>query len=171
MPDTEPVRKISIIARGMAAGYTLQVPSEERKMRTKTGFTSEISTLLGGYCAEKIKFGEMTTGASNDLGRASEMARKLVKEYGMSSLGPISFGEKDEMVFLGKELSTQRNYSEKIAERIDEEVDIIIKEAQKKAEILLIKHKDLLEKVAKDLIEKETIERAEFEKLIKSGRK
>ena len=99
------------------------------------------------------------------------MARKLVKEYGMSSLGPISFGEKDEMVFLGKELSTQRNYSEKIAERIDEEVDIIIKEAQKKAEILLIKHKDLLEKVAKDLIEKETIERAEFEKLIKSGRK
>ncbi|OGG40449.1 cell division protein FtsH [Candidatus Jorgensenbacteria bacterium RIFCSPLOWO2_01_FULL_45_25b] len=173
MPDTEPVRKISIIARGMAAGYTLQVPSEERKMRTKTGFTSEISTLLGGYCAEKIKFGEMTTGASNDLGRASEMARKLVKEYGMSSLGPISFGEKEEMVFLGKEISTQRNYSEKIAERIDEEVDMIIKEAQRKAEVLLIKHRNLLEKVAKDLIEKETIERAEFEKLmgIKNNKK
>ena len=173
MPDTEPVRKISIIARGMAAGYTLQVPSEERKMRTKTGFTSEISTLLGGYCAEKIKFGEMTTGASNDLGRASEMARKLVKEYGMSSLGPISFGEKEEMVLLGKEISTQRNYSEKIAERIDEEVDMIIKEAQRKAEVLLIKHRNLLEKVAKDLIEKETIERAEFEKLmgIKNNKK
>ena len=96
MPDTEPVRKISIIARGMAAGYTLQAPSEVRRLKTKTGFMSEISTLLGGYCAEKIKFGEMTTGASNDLSRASEMARRLVKEYGMSSLGLIAFGEKEE---------------------------------------------------------------------------
>jgi len=168
MPETEPVRKISIIARGMAAGYTLQVPSEERKMKTKTGFMSEIATLLGGYCAEKIKFGEMTTGASNDLARASEMARKLVKEYGMSSLGPISFGEKEELVFLGKEISEQRNYSEKIAERIDEEVDVIIKGAQKQAQIVLLKHKNLLDKVGKDLIEKETIERDEFEKLIGS---
>ncbi|MFA6992467.1 MAG: ATP-dependent zinc metalloprotease FtsH [Candidatus Gracilibacteria bacterium] len=166
MPDTEPVRKISIIARGMAAGYTLQVPSEERKMRTKTGFISEIATLLGGCSAEKIKFGEMTTGASNDLSRASDMARRLVKEFGMSSLGLIAFGEKEDLVFLGKEISEQRNYSEKIAERIDEEVDVIIKGAQKQAEVILIKHKLLLDKVAKDLIEKETIEREEFEKLI-----
>ena len=166
MPETEPVRKISIIARGMAAGYTLQVPSEERKMKTKTGFMSEIATLLGGYCAEKIKFGEMTTGASNDLGRASELARKLVKSYGMSSLGPISFGEKEELVFLGKEISEQRNYSEKVAERIDEEVDIIIKGAQKQAEIVLLKHKNLLDKVGKDLVEKETIEKEEFERII-----
>jgi len=166
MPETEPVRKISIISRGMAAGYTLQVPSEERKMKTKTGFISEIATLLGGYCAEKIKFGEMTTGASNDLSRASELARKLVKEYGMSSLGPISFGEKEELIFLGKEISEQRNYSEKIAERIDEEIDIIIKGAQKQAQIVLLKHKNLLDKVGKALIEKETIEREEFEKLI-----
>jgi cell division protease FtsH len=166
MPETEPIRKISIIARGMAAGYTLQVPSEERKMKTKTGFMSEIATFLGGYCAEKIKFGEMTTGASNDLARASEMARKLVKEYGMSSLGPISFGEKEELVFLGKEISEQRNYSEKIAERIDQEVDIIIKGAQKQAQIVLIKHRNLLDKVGKALVEKETIEREEFEKLI-----
>ena len=171
MPETEPVRKISIIARGMAAGYTLQVPSEERKMRTKTGFISEIATLLGGCSAEKIKFGEMTTGASNDLSRASEMARRLVKEYGMSSLGLIAFGEKEELVFLGKEISEQRNYSEKIAERIDEEVDMVIKEAQKKAEIILIKHRILLDKVATDLIEKETIEREEFEKIIKGGKK
>ena len=168
MPESEPIRKISIIARGMAAGYTLQVPSEDRKMKTKTSFLSEISTLLGGYCAEKIKFGEMTTGASNDLSRASALARKLVKEYGMSSLGPISFGEKEELVFLGKEISEQRNYSEKIAERIDEEVDVVIKGAQKKAEIVLLKHKNLLDKIAKKLIEKEIIEREEFEKLIKS---
>jgi len=168
MPETEPVRKISIIARGMAAGYTLQVPSEERKMKTKTGFISEIAILLGGCTAEKIKFGEMTTGASNDLSRASDLARKLVKEYGMSSLGLIAFGEKDELVFLGKEISEQRNYSEKIAERIDEEVDVIIKGAQKQAEIVLLKHRNLLDKVGKDLVEKETIEREEFEKLIKS---
>ena len=168
MPETEPVRKISIIARGMAAGYTLQVPSEEKKMKTKTGFISEIATLLGGCTAEKVKFGEMTTGASNDLQRASAMARKLVKEYGMSSLGLIAFGEKEELIFLGKEISEQRNYSEKIAERIDEEVDMVIKEAQKKAEIILIKRKNLLDKVAQCLVEKEIIEKDEFEKLIKT---
>jgi len=166
-PETEPVRKISIIARGMAAGYTLQAPSEARKMKTKNGFISEIATLLGGYTAEKVRFGEITTGASNDLQRASELARKLVKQYGMSSLGPISFGEKEELIFLGKEISEQRNYSEKIAERIDAEVDIIIKEAQKRAELILIKHKSLLDKVAKNLIEKEIIEREEYEKLVK----
>ncbi len=171
MPETEPVRKISIIARGMAAGYTLQMPSEERKMRTKTGFVSEIATFLGGCTAERIKFGEMTTGASNDLSRASDMARRLVKEYGMSSLGLIAFGEKEELIFLGKEISEQRNYSEKIAERIDEEVDVIIKGAQKQAEIILIKHRILLDKVAQDLFEKETIEREEFEKLIKGAKK
>ena len=167
MPGTEPVRKISIIARGMAAGYTLQVPSEEKKMKTRTSFISEIATLLGGLTAERIIFGEMTTGASNDLVRASELARRLVKEYGMSSLGPITFGEKEELVFLGKEISEQRNYSEKIATRIDEEVSIIIKEAQKKAEQILIKKQNLLEKVAKALIEKEIIEMDEYEALVR----
>ncbi len=167
-PESEPVRKISIIARGMAAGYTLQVSSEERKMKTKTAFLTEIAILLGGYSAERIKFGEMTTGASNDLQRASELARKLVKEFGMSSLGPIAFGRKEELMFLGREVSDQRNYSEKVAEKIDEEVDIIIKGAQKNAEQILLKHKNLLDKVAKNLIEKEIIEREEYEALIKS---
>ncbi|MEK7120689.1 MAG: AAA family ATPase, partial [Patescibacteria group bacterium] len=102
LPGTEPIRKISIISRGMAGGYTLQVPSESNKMRTKTQFQSEIATLLGGLSAERLIFGEMTTGASNDLVRASELARKIVKEYGMSSLGPIAFGDKEEMVFLGR---------------------------------------------------------------------
>jgi len=166
-PESEPVRKISIIARGMAAGYTLQVSSEERKMKTKTAFLTEISILLGGYCAERIKFGEMTTGASNDLSRASELARRLVKEYGMSSLGPIAFGEKEEAMFLGRGIS-ERNYSEKIAERIDQEVDVIIKNAEKNAEVLLLKHRNLLDKVAKNLIEKEIIEREDYEKLIKT---
>ncbi len=168
LPDTEPVRKISIIARGMAAGYTLQMPTEERKIRTKTEFLAEIATLLGGYCAEKLKFNEITTGASNDLVRASDLARRLVKEYGMSSLGPISFGEKEELVFLGKEISEQRNYSEKVAFKIDEEVEKFIKNAEKQAATILRKRRKLLEKIARTLIEKETIEREEFESLLNS---
>jgi len=167
LPDTEPVRKISIVARGMAAGYTIKMPLEEKRLRTKSEFLAEIATLLGGFCAEKLKFGEITTGASNDLEKASQLARKLVKEYGMSSLGPISFGEKEEIIFLGKELGEQRNYSEKVAAQIDKEVENFIKTAENTAKKILNKKKRLLEKVAQTLIEKETIEREEFENLIK----
>jgi len=167
LPQGEPVRKISIIARGMAAGYTLQMPSEEKKIKTKRAFLSEMAALLGGYCAENLKFKEITTGATNDLTRASGLARRLVKEYGMSPLGPISFGEKEELVFLGKEISEQRNYSEKVAAKIDEEVEKFIKNAQKEATAVLIKRKAILENLARTLIEKETIEREEFEKIIK----
>jgi len=166
LPGTEPIRKISIIARGRAAGYTLKVPKEETKLKTKTQFLAEIATLLGGYTAEKLIFGEITTGAANDLEKASELARRLVKEYGMSSLGPISFGEKEEMVFLGKEISEQRNYSEKIAVEIDKEVAKFIKNAENQAKKILVQKKALLHKIAKVLIEKETIERSEFESLI-----
>lgn len=166
LPGTEPVRKISIISRGMAGGYTLQVPSESNKMKTKTQFMAEIATLMGGFCAERLKFGEMTTGASNDLVRASELARRIVKEYGMSPLGPISFGDKEEMVFLGREISEQRNYSEEVAAKIDKEVEKIIRDAESKAKEIVNKRKNLLEKIAKTLIEKETIEREEFEKII-----
>lgn len=168
-PEAEPVRKISIISRGMAAGYTLKVPTEEKKMKTKTEFLSELAILLGGYFAEKATFGDVTTGASNDLNVASELARKLVKEYGMSSLGPISFGEREELVFLGKEISEQRNYSEKIAGQIDREVEKFIKEASEKAKKILTKNKNLLKRIAETLIDKETIEREEFEDLIKNS--
>ena len=170
IPGTDPVRKISIISRGMAGGYTLQVQSEENKMRTKTQFLAEIATLLGGMAAERLVFGEMTTGASNDLEKASRIARKIVKEWGMSSLGPISFGEKEDMVFLGKEISEQRNYSESVAEKIDKEVEGIIKNAEKRAAEIVTKKKDMLAKIAKTLIEKETIEREEFEKIIGNGK-
>ena len=166
LPGAEPIRKISIIARGMAAGYTLKMPTEERKIKTKSEFLAEMATLLGGYCAEKIKFREITTGAANDLERASELARKLVKEYGMSSLGPISFGEREELAFLGREFETSRNYSEKVATKIDREVEKFIKAAENQAKKVLTQKKNLLEKIAKTLIEKETIEREEFEKLI-----
>ncbi|OGZ63261.1 MAG: cell division protein FtsH [Candidatus Staskawiczbacteria bacterium RIFCSPHIGHO2_02_FULL_34_10] len=166
IPGTDPVRKISIISRGMAGGYTLQVQSEENKMRTKTQFMAEIATLFGGFAAERLKFGEMTTGASNDLVKASELARRIVKEYGMSSLGPIAFGDTNDLVFLGREISEQRNYSESVAEKIDKEIEAIIKSAEKKATEIIKKRKDLLEKIAKTLIEKEIIEREEFEKII-----
>lgn len=166
LPNVEPVRKVSIVARGLAAGYTLTTPKEDRRLKTKSEFLSDMVVLLGGYVAENIKFKEITTGASNDLERASNLARKLVKEYGMSSLGPIAFGKKEEMIFLGKEISEQRNYSEIIATRIDEEVAKFIKEAQKKANKTLSKNKKLLEKLAETLIEKETIEKEEFEKII-----
>jgi len=166
LPGTDPVRKISIISRGMAAGYTLKVPTGDKRMRNKTEFLAEIATLLGGYIAEKLTFKEITTGASNDLQRASALARSLVKEYGMSSLGPISYGEKEEMIFLGKEISEQRNYSEEIACKIDKEVEKIIGEAQKEAIKILTKKKALLAKIAQRLMVKETIEREEFEGLM-----
>ncbi len=166
LPGAEPVRKISIIARGFAAGYTLKMPKEERRIKTKSEFLTEIATLLGGYVAEKLKFGEITTGAADDLRKASDLARKLVKKYGMSGLGPISFGEKEELIFLGKELGEQRNYSEKVAALIDKEVAKFIKAGEKEAKKVLTKNKKLLEKLANTLIEKETIEREEFERLI-----
>lgn len=166
LPGGEQIRKVSIVARGMAAGYTLKMPSEERKMKTKTEFLADIATLLGGYTAEKIKFGEITTGASNDLEKASYIARKLIKEYGMSSLGPIAFGEKEELAFLGWEGGEHKNYSEKVAEKIDAEVEKIIKDAEKTAQKILTQKRNLLERVAKRLIEKETIEKEEFEELV-----
>ncbi len=165
--EAEPVRKISIISRGMAAGYTLKVPAEEKRMKTKSEFLAEMAVLLGGYCTEKLKFGDITTGASNDLERASDLARKLVKRYGMSSLGPVSFGKKEDLVFLGREISEQRNYSEETAIQIDKEIAKFVKDAQNRANKVLRKHKKTLEKIAQTLIEKETIEKEEFEELIK----
>jgi len=162
----EPVRKISIISRGMAAGYTLKVAKEERMLRTKKEFEAELAVLLGGYCSEKMIFGDMTTGASDDLNKASQLARNMVKRYGMSSLGPTVFGDRNREVFLDSE-SESRNYSEGVAVRIDQEVERIIAEAQKEAEKLLGEKRSLLEKIAKTLIEKETLEKEEFEELIK----
>ncbi len=161
----EKIHKVSIISRGLAAGYTLSLPKEERRLKTKSEFLADLAVLLGGYCAEKIKFGEISTGASNDLERASLLARDLVTKYGMSRLGPISFGRREGSFFLGIE-SEEKNYSEKTASLIDEEVKKFIIESEKKATNLLKTKKRLLDKLAKTLIEKETIERNEFEKII-----
>ena len=165
MPHAEPVRKISIISRGMAAGYTLKVPKEERFLRTKKEFEAELAVLLGGYVSEKITFGDMTTGASDDLNKASQLARSIVKKYGMSSLGPIVFGDRNREMFLDSE-SESRNYSETVALEIDKEVEKLILNAEKEAEKVLKEEKELLKKIADTLIKKETIEREEFEELI-----
>jgi len=166
MPDAVSIRKVSIISRGLAAGYTLAQAKEEKRIKTKSEFLTEIAVLLGGYCAEKIKFGQISTGAANDLEKATEISQRLVKEYGMSKLGPITYGKRERAVFLQEEVET-RDYSEKIASEIDKEVKRFIKEAELKAMNILTKRKHLFEKIAKTLIEKESIEKEEFEKLVK----
>jgi len=166
VPNSEPVRKISIISRGLAAGYTLQVPEKERRLKRKSDFVSDIAVLLGGYLSEKMIYGEVSSGASDDLKRASSLARKIVKELGMSSFGPIVFGEKNSEIFLGYEGAESKNYSEETAIKIDNEVKSIILEAEEKAKQILIKYKEVLEKVTKELIAKETLEREEYEKLL-----
>jgi cell division protease FtsH len=162
LPEAEPVRKISIVARGMAAGYTLKMPSEERKIKTKRQFLTEIAVLLAGYLTEKMVFKDITTGASNDLAKATELARRLVKEYGMSEkLGPISFEED----LVRKEFFV-RPYSEELARKIDEEVFKIIHQAEKEALRVLKRKRKILDKIAKILVKKEVIEREEFERIV-----
>jgi len=172
LPHTDPIHKISIIARGMAAGYTLKLPTEDKHFHSKSEFISDLSILLGGYAAEKIVFNEITTGASNDLERATELARELITKYGMSdSLGPVTFGKREELVFLGREIHEDRNYSEKIAAKIDEEISKLVKNAFKTAGEVLTKDKKLLVKIAQVLIKQETIEKEEFEKLVGKRKK
>ncbi len=170
LPHTDPVRKVSIIARGRAAGYTLKLPTEDKHLRTKTEFVEELAVLMAGYSAEKLVFGEITTGAGNDLEQATDLAQRLVTRYGMSEkLGPRTFGEQEELIFLGKEIVTGKDYSEKIAAKIDEEVMKFINDAQKTAQDIVAQKRTLLDKIASRLIEKETIEKEEFEKIIEEG--
>ena len=167
IPEAEKVRKISIVSRGMAAGYTLSASKEEKRIKTKSEFLAELSVLLGGYCAEKLIFKELSTGASNDLEKASSLARNLVTKYGMSKLGPISFGKRQSSPFLGYDEEITRNYSEKIASEIDKETERFIRESENKTIKLLKKKKKLLKRIADELIKKETIEKEEFENLLK----
>ena len=166
-PNTDPVHKISIIARGQAGGYTLKLPSFDKRMYSKNYFLDEIAVLLAGHLAEKKIFGEVTTGATSDLRRATNIARKLITDYGMSEkLGPRTFGEKEDMIFLGREIHEQRDYSEKVAELIDEEISRFISEGELRAQRILDEKSDKLEAIVKVLLEKETIEKEEFEEIM-----
>ncbi len=167
LTHTDPVHKVSIISRGRAAGYTLKLPEQDKHLHSRSEFVEELSVLLGGYCAEKLIFNEITTGASNDLKVASGLAKDLVTKYGMSEkLGPIAFNDHEELVFLGKEISEGRNYSEKVAGEIDDEIKKFIRDARTVAEKILKTRKPKLVLIAKELIAKETIEKDEFEKLM-----
>lgn len=167
LPHCDPVRKISIISRGQAAGYTLKLPEEDRHLHSKSEFTSDLAALIGGWISEQETFNEITTGATSDLRQATKLARRLVTDFGMSDLGPQTFGEREELIFLGREIHEQRNYSEKIAEKIDEEVAKFIRQAKDQAKEIINKYKNKLKKTADALLKQETLEREEFEKLMK----
>jgi len=167
LKDADPVHKVSIISRGRAGGYTLKLPLEENHLRSRTQFLTDIAVALGGYTAEQLMFGEMSTGASSDLREATKVARALVTQYGMSDvLGPQTFGESHELIFLGKEIGNERNYSEAMAAKIDTEVKKFIDRAYAAAKKIVSARKNVLRAIAKTLIEKETLEQEEFNKII-----
>ena len=166
LPGTDPIHKISVVSRGMALGFTWSVPPEDLHLSSKEKFKDQIAQTLAGRVAEEIQFNSITTGASNDLKNATKIARDMVTRYGMSDkIGPMTLGDREELVFLGKELAEHKTYSEKIAALVDQEVSDIIVLAEKKARLVLGKHKKLLKKIAEKLLLEETIEGAEFAKL------
>lgn len=163
LPYADPIHKISIISRGQALGYTWNLPKEDRYLHTKQKFLDDIATLLAGRAAEELYFGSVTTGASNDFKRATEMARKMVTQFGMSEkLGTQTYGQSEEMIFLGREIHEQRNYSEKIAEEIDGEVRNIIGNGLKRATKILEENRKILENITAELLKKETLNDEEF---------
>jgi cell division protease FtsH len=163
LPDCDPIHKVSVVARGMAGGYTMTIPEEDRYLRHRNKFKADLAALLGGRAAEEIIFRDVTTGASNDLERATKLARAMVTQYGMSEkLGPLTFGEKEELIFLGRELSEQRNYSEEVARQIDREVRHLIDEAYQTAKRILVANRDKLTQIAEQLVREETIDAAAF---------
>src|SRR5437868_3999580 len=166
LPKCDAVSKVTIVSRGMALGYTMSLPAEDRYLHSKSEFEDKLAGMLGGHVAEQIVFGDTTTGASNDIEKATNLARAMVTQYGMSDkLGPLTFGKKEEMIFLGREISEQRNYSDEVAAKIDEEVREIIDRAYDRAKDALTKQRAVLDRLASLLVEKETIEGEEFESL------
>ncbi|MBI4928690.1 MAG: cell division protein FtsH, partial [Anaerolineae bacterium] len=166
MPEADPVQKVSIIARGMAGGYTLALPEEDRMLMPRKRMLADLVGLLGGRAAEELVFDDITSGASNDIERVTQTARNMVTRLGMSELlGPMVYGQKEELVFLGREISEQRDYSDAVAEQIDAEVRRLVSEAYTQAKAILMEHRDKLDKVAHRLLEVETLSREEFEKI------
>ncbi len=171
LPNADPVRKVSIVARGMMGGYTRVVPDEDRLFKTKAQFEDDLATFMAGHVAEMMVFEEQSTGAANDIERATGVARRMVTEFGMSrSLGPLAFGKKDELVFLGREISEQRNYSDEVAFQIDQEIRDLIDQAHQRAKDVLTRHADKLEQIAQLLVSEETIEGEQLEALFDSPR-
>lgn len=168
LPNTDPVHKISIIPRGRALGYTLSLPTEDKFLVAKAEMLDNLAMFLGGRVAEEMIFSDVTTGASDDLSKATKMARQMVTEYGMSEkIGPMTLGQKQDQVFLGRDFASHPDYSEEVAYEIDQEIRRLIDEAFEKARKILSDNRDKLEMLAKNLIEHETIENDDFEKLLR----
>jgi cell division protease FtsH len=165
--DADPVQKVSIISRGFAGGYTMKLPTEDQHIKTRTQFLADLAMMMGGYASEKLTFGDISTGASNDLKEASELARRMVVKYGMSDLGPIVFGKSEQMMFLGQEISNDKNYSERVASEIDEQVRKFLMHSYDVAEKILKTHKTALKAIADTLIEKEVLEQDDFNAVLK----
>jgi len=166
LPEHDPVHKITIIGRGMAGGYTMPLPEEDRILMPRKKLLAELVALLGGRAAEEIVFNDITSGASNDIERVTKLARTMVTRLGMSAgMGPMVYGQKEELIFLGREISEQRDYSEAVAEEIDGEVRAIVNNAYKEARKLIIKYRKQLDAVAQKLLEVETLTKDDFQKL------
>jgi cell division protease FtsH len=166
LPEADPVHKVTIVARGMAGGFTMSLPEEDRILMSRKKLFAEMVQLLGGRAAEELVFDDITSGASNDIERVTRLARTMVTRLGMSDeLGPMVYGQKEELIFLGREISEQRDYSESVAEKIDKEVRQLVNEAYGRAKELLIQYRDKLDDVAIRLLEVETIGREEFESI------
>ena len=166
IPEHDPVQKVTIVPRGMAGGYTISLPEDDRTLIARKKMMAQLTALLGGRVAEQMVFDDFTSGASNDLERVTKMARQMVTRLGMSTeLGPMVYGQKEELVFLGREISEQRDYSEAVAQQIDREVRKIVNEAYDRAKEILATYRDKLDQVASTLLEKETINREEFESI------
>jgi cell division protease FtsH len=164
LPESDPVHKVSIIARGMAGGYTLALPKEDRILTPRKKLLADMAAMLGGRAAEEIVFNDITSGAANDIERVTQIARTMVTRLGMSTeLGPMIYGQKEELIFLGREISEQRDYSEAVAERIDQEVRRLVTDAYDEARRILIQYRSELDTVANKLLEVETLSRDEFE--------
>ncbi|HIE50174.1 MAG TPA: ATP-dependent metallopeptidase FtsH/Yme1/Tma family protein [Armatimonadetes bacterium] len=167
LPEADTVRKVTILPRGLALGYTMHLPSEERFLRTREQLMEELTSLLGGRAAEEMVFGDISTGAQNDLERVTEIARAMVCEYGMSeTLGPRTLGRKHGPVFLGRDMVEDRNYSEEMAYAIDQEIRRIVDECHQRAQKILSEHRAVLDRLVEVLLEKETIDGEELDQLI-----
>jgi cell division protease FtsH len=165
--DADPVQKVSIISRGFAGGYTMKLPMEDQHIKTRSQFMADLAMMMGGHVSEKLTFGDISTGASSDLKEASELARRMVTKYGMSELGPIVFGKSEQMMFLGQEISNDKNYSERVASEIDEQIRKLLIHAQDVAEKILKINKAALKAIADTLIEKEVLEQDDFNAVLK----
>jgi len=166
IPEADAVHKVSIIARGLMGGFTMALPEDDRTLVSRSKLKADMAFMLGGRASEEIVFNDITTGASNDLERVTKLARAMITRLGMSqSMGPMVYGHKEELIFLGREISEQRDYSESIAKEIDDEVRLLVAEAYSRALDLLRQYRDQLTAIAQRLIEVETLDRSEFEKI------